>query len=35
MSGLLLFQFLVVLIMVIFAAIGLNGYRKYKDEDEE
>lgn len=35
MSGLLLFQFLVVVIMVVFAAIGLNGYRKYKDEEEK
>ena len=35
MSGLLLFQFLVVLIMVIFAVVGLNGYIKYKDDDTE
>ena len=34
MSGLLLFQFLVVLIMVVFAIIGLIGYSKYKDDEK-
>lgn len=33
MSGLILFQLIVVILMVVFSAIGLYGYYKYKDKD--
>ena len=34
MTMLQVFQLIVVLVMAIFAAIGLYGWNKYKDEDK-
>ncbi len=35
MSGLILFQLIVVVIMAGFAAVGVVGYTKYHGKDEE